>query len=211
MVASRTATRPRTFSSPLIAAQRLFVHRDIHDRFVEGFAARARAFKLGDGLDEDTGIGPLANERAVAKCEAHVADAIEKGARLVVGGRRLGSGSLFFEPTVLAEVPANALIMREETFGPVAAFVSFDDEDAVLAAANDTDYGLVAYLYTRDYRRISRFGRALQFGMVAVNRAKLTGAPIPFGGVKRSGLGREGARHGMEAFTEIKYLCIDNA
>jgi len=210
-LAGAIAAKFATSGQDCLAAQRLFIHGDIHDRFVEGFAARARALELGDGLDEDTEIGPLANERALAKCEAHVADALDKGARLVTGGRRQRPGSLFFEPTVLAEVPANARIMREETFGPVAAFVRFDDEDAVLAAANDTEYGLVAYLYTRDWRRISRFGRALQFGMVAANRAKLTGAPIPFGGVKRSGLGREGARHGMEAFTEIKYLCIDAA
>jgi aspartate-semialdehyde dehydrogenase len=149
------------------------------------------------------------HERAVAKCEAHVADAMEKGAKLLVGGARHRCGPLFYAPTVLADVPAQATIMHEETFGPVAALVPFDDEATVLAAANATEYGLVAYLHTRDPGRIARMTAGLEYGMVAVNRTKITGAPVPFGGVKQSGLGREGARHGMEAFTELKYVCTD--
>lgn len=119
------------------------------------------------------------------------------------------TGGLFFKPTVLVDVPANALIMYEETFGPVAAIAPFDDEKEVIQRANDTEYGLVAYLHTQDPRRIYRTSRALQFGMVAVNRTKVTGAPIPFGGMKQSGLEREGSRLGMEAFTEVKYVCRD--
>ena len=158
---------------------------------------------------EDPDIGPLMNENAVAKQEEHVADAVQKGARIVTGGKRHKAGDLFYEPTVLADVPAGALIMHEETFGPVAAIAAFDAEDEVIQRANDTEYGLVAYLHTQDPRRIYRASRALQFGMVAVNRTKVTGAPIPFGGMKQSGLGREGSRLGMEAFTEVKYVCRD--
>jgi len=205
------AAKFATSGQDCLAANRFFIHRDIYERFIEAFARRARALNVGNGLDECVEIGPLMHERAVAKCADHVADALAHGARLVTGGKYRGAGSLFFEPTVLTNVPPDARIWHEETFGPVAAFAPFDDEDMVLAAANATEHGLVAYLYTTDYRRISRFGRALEYGMVAVNRTKITGAPVPFGGVKQSGLGREGARQGMEAFTEIKYLCLDNA
>lgn len=163
---------------------------------------------VGPGL-EDPEIGPLMNEGAVAKQEAHVADALDRGARLLAGGKRHPAGALFFEPTVLADVPDEALIMREETFGPVAAISPFDSEEEALARANATEYGLVAYLHTQDPRRIYRASRALHYGMVAVNRTKVTGAPIPFGGMKQSGLGREGARLGMEAFMDVKYVCRD--
>ena len=149
------------------------------------------------------------NEKAVQKQEEHVADALAKGARLACGGKRHPLGPLFYEPTVLVDVPGNAAIMSDETFGPVAAITPFDTEDEVITRANDTEYGLVAYLHCADPGRIYRVSRALQFGMVAVNRTKVTGAPIPFGGTKQSGLGREGARRGMEEFTEIKYVCRD--
>jgi aspartate-semialdehyde dehydrogenase len=149
------------------------------------------------------------NEKAIAKQEEHVADALARGARALTGGSHHPAGPLFFEPTVLVDVPAGALIMHEETFGPVAAIAAFDTEEEVLASANDTEYGLVAYLHTQDPRRIYRASRALQYGMVAVNRTKVTGAPIPFGGMKQSGLGREGSRLGMEAFMDLKYVCRD--
>jgi aspartate-semialdehyde dehydrogenase len=128
-----------------------------------------------------------------------------------VGGGRHAAGPLFHQPTLLCEVPDDALIMREETFGPVAAVVPFDTEEEVVARANDTEYGLVAYVVTDNGARQLRMGRALDYGMVAVNRVKITGAPVPFGGVKQSGLGREGSRHGLEAFTDLKYLCLDAA
>jgi aspartate-semialdehyde dehydrogenase len=167
-----------------------------------------KALTLGPGMS-DCDLGPLMNENAVAKQEAHVADALERGARLLAGGARDGQGPLFFAPTVLADVPDEAAIMHEETFGPVAAITPFDSEDEVVARANDTEYGLVSYLHTQDPRRIYRTSRALQFGMVAVNRTKVTGAPVPFGGMKQSGIAREGARFGLEAFTDIKYVCRD--
>jgi len=151
------------------------------------------------------------HERAVAKVEEQVEDALRRGARLALGGRRHPAGPLFFEPTLLTDVPDEARIMREETFGPIAAVTAFDREDEVVARANDTEYGLVAYVVTENGARQLRLARALEYGMVAINRVRITGGPIPFGGWKQSGLGREGSRHGMEAFTELKYLCIDTA
>ncbi|MGH6678932.1 MAG: aldehyde dehydrogenase family protein, partial [Bradyrhizobium sp.] len=148
---------------------------------------------------------------AVAKMERHIADAVARGARVVTGGKRHPAGTLFFEPTLLTGLPDDALLMREETFGPVAALSVFDTEDEVIARANDTEYGLVAYVVTNSGARQLRLGRALEYGMIAINRVKITGAPIPFGGWKQSGMGREGSRHGMEAFSELKYLCIDTS
>lgn len=207
-VESAMAAKFATSGQDCLAANRFYIERPIYEAFVEAFATRVRALRLGPGL-ADPDIGPLIHERAVKKQEEHVADAVHKGARLLVGGERAAAGSNFFLPTVLADVPDDALVFHEETFGPVAAFAPFDAEEDVLARANDTETGLVAYLHTRDAGRIARLSRALQFGMVAVNRTKITGAPIPFGGVKQAGLGREGARMGMEAFTIVKYVCTD--
>jgi aspartate-semialdehyde dehydrogenase len=147
----------------------------------------------------------------VQKVEEQVADAISRGARLVTGGKRHSAGSLFFQATLLADVSDEASIMREETFGPVAAVTPFDTEEEAVLRANATEYGLVAYVVTENGARQLRMGRALEYGMVAVNRVKITGAPIPFGGIKQSGIGREGSRHGLEAFTDLKYLCLDLA
>ncbi|RFC68448.1 MULTISPECIES: NAD-dependent succinate-semialdehyde dehydrogenase [Mesorhizobium] len=199
-----------TSGQDCLAANRIFVQRSIYAKFCGAFAARVAGLTLGAGLD-DPDIGPLMHERAVSKVEEHVADALAKGARCLTGGKRSHPGALFYEPTVLADVTADALIMHEETFGPVAAVTPFDTEDEVIERANDTEYGLVAYVVTESARRQLRMGKALAYGMVAVNRVKITGAPVPFGGVKQSGLGREGSRHGIEAFTDLKYLCIDAA
>ncbi|GGE03026.1 NAD-dependent succinate-semialdehyde dehydrogenase [Aureimonas endophytica] len=198
-----------TSGQDCLAANRIFIERPVYDAFAIAFTERTKALAVASGLHEGAQIGPLMHERAVAKCEAHVADALAKGARLLCGGRRHPAGPLFFQPTVLADVPPDAAIMHEETFGPVAALAPFDAEVEVLARANDTEYGLVAYLITRDGARASRMSAALDYGMVAVNRVKITGAPIPFGGTKQSGLGREGSRHGLEAFTDIQYVCLD--
>jgi aspartate-semialdehyde dehydrogenase len=197
-----------TSGQDCLGANRFFVERNAYDAFCAALAGGAAQLTVGPGL-EDFDLGPLMNEKAVAKQEKHVADALARGARLATGGKRREAGSLFFEPTVLVDVPADALIMHEESFGPVAAVSPFDTEAEALQRANDTPYGLVAYLHTQDPRRIYRASRTLQFGMVAVNRTKVTGAPIPFGGTKQSGVGREGARLGMEAFTEVKYVCRD--
>ncbi len=197
-----------TSGQDCLGANRFLVERPIYDKFCRSFADATAALTLGPGI-EDRDLGPLMNEGAVRKQEEHVADALTRGARLLTGGSRDNHGPLFYKPTVLADVPPDALIFHQETFGPVAAIAPFDTEDEAVAVANATEYGLVAYVHSRDPRRIYRLSRTLQFGMVAVNRTKVTGAPIPFGGMKQSGLGREGSRHGLEAFTDIKYVCRD--
>ena len=200
-----------TSGQDCLAANRIYVERSVMDDFCAAFAARIAALKVAPGLEAGSEIGPLMHERAVRKVEEQVEDAISRGAKLVVGGARDKTGPLFYQPTLLTDVPDDALIMREETFGPVAAVCAFDEEDEVVARANDSEYGLVAYVVTDNGARQRRLCRALEYGMVAVNRVKITGAPVPFGGWKQSGIGREGSRHGMEAFTELKYLCIDTA
>ncbi|WP_274630100.1 NAD-dependent succinate-semialdehyde dehydrogenase [Arvimicrobium flavum] len=198
-----------TSGQDCLAANRIYVQRAVYDRFCVAYAERIAALKVRPGLDDEAEIGPLMHARAVAKVEEHVADALAKGARCLAGGARHSAGSLFFEPTLLVDVADDAAIMKEETFGPVAAVASFETEEEVVVRANATEYGLVAYVVTESGARQLRMARALDYGMVAINRVKITGAPIPFGGVKQSGLGREGSRHGAEAFTELKYVCLD--
>ncbi|MET4807013.1 NAD-dependent succinate-semialdehyde dehydrogenase [Limibacillus sp. MBR-115] len=208
-VDSAISAKFATSGQDCLAANRIYVQRPVYDDFLKAYADRIRALKLGEGLEPGVDIGPLIHERAVTKVERQVDDAMAKGAKLLVGGKRTSAGSLFYQPTLLADLPDDALMAREETFGPVAAVSPFDEEAEVLSRANATEFGLVAYLHSRDPDRIHRMTRDLEFGMVAVNRTKITGAPIPFGGMKQSGLGREGSRLGMEAFTEVKYICLD--
>lgn len=210
-VGHAVAAKFATSGQDCLAANRFYVERAIYPAFREAFAARIAALRVGPGLDEGVEIGPMMHDRAVEKIEAQVRDALSRNARCLVGGGRHAAGRLFYQPTLLADVPDEALVMREETFGPVAAIAPFDTEAEAIRRANDTEYGLVAYAMTRDGGRMLRLARALDYGMVAINRVKITGAPIPFGGVKQSGLGREGARHGIEAFTEVKYICLDAA
>jgi aspartate-semialdehyde dehydrogenase len=197
-----------TSGQDCLGANRILVERPIYEEFCKRFTEKTRALSVGPGMD-DPDIGPMMNETAVAKQLEHIEDAVERGARVLCGGGRHAAGGLFVEPTVLADVPSDATIFHEETFGPVAAIAPFETEAEAIARANDTEFGLVAYVDTMDPRRIYRVSRALEFGMVAVNRTQVTGAPIPFGGVKQSGLGREGGRLGMEEFTEVKYVCRD--
>ena len=207
-VAEAVKAKFATGGQDCLAANRFLIERPIYEQFCTRFAAAVSALTVGPGL-ADPDIGPLINSRAVDKQRRHVEDALARGARCLTGGSVHLAGPLFFAPTVLADVSADALIAREETFGPVAALTAFDDEAEALAQANDSEYGLIAYVHTNDPRRIYRCSRALQYGMVAVNRTKVTGPPIPFGGMKQSGLGREGARLGLEAYTEVKYVCRD--
>jgi len=202
------AAKFATTGQDCLGANRFFVEKSVYDEFCRRFAEAAEKLSIGSGI-EDPDLGPLMNEKAVAKQVSHVEDALAKGATCLTGGERHEAGPLFYKATVLKDVSPDALIMNEETFGPVAAIVPFDDEDEAVKRANDTEYGLVAYVHTNNPRRIYRVSRSLHFGMVAINRTKVTGAPIPFGGMKQSGMGREGARLGMEEFTEVKYVCRD--
>lgn len=198
----------QTTGQDCLAANRIFVHQDSYEPFLKRFAELTQKLKVGPGLQPGVEQGPLIDEKAVAKCEEHIADASEKGARVLAGGKRHSLGGLFFEPTVLADVTREMKIFHEETFGPVAAVLPFTDEQEVIEAANDTEFGLAAYVYARDVGRIWRLVDALEYGIVAVNTYKMTGYPIPFGGMKQSGLGREGSRHGIEEYSELKYVCL---
>jgi len=197
----------QTTGQDCLAANRIYVHKRHYEAFVTRFTEATRALRLGHGLAPNVDLGPLCHERVVTKCAEQVSDALARGARLTTGGAVSQLGPLFFEPTVLADVSPGMAIAREETFGPVAAILPFNDEHEVLRQANATNYGLVAYLYTDDPDRRYRMSQALEFGMVAVNCVKITGSPIPFGGVKESGLGREGGHHGLDEYTELKYVC----
>ncbi len=188
------------------AANRFYVQRGVYDRFIEKFAARMAAIKVDDGTLRDTGCGPLINAQAVKTVSELVDDAVAKGARVVVGGKRLERPGHFYLPTVLADVPADARVLKEEIFGPVAPIVAFETEEEAIALANATEYGLVSYVYTGNMQRGLRVCEAIESGMVALNRGLVSDPAAPFGGVKQSGLGREGAHHGVLEFLEAKYI-----
>ena len=189
-----------------VCANRLYVQDAVYDTFVERLAAKVKGIKVGNGFDLGVTQGPMIDDNAIAKIEQHVADATAKGAKVLTGGKRLHGR--FFEPTVLGEATGEMLCAREETFGPVAPVFRFKTEAEAIALANDTEFGLAAYFYSRDIGRIFRVAEALESGMVGVNTGLISTAEVPFGGVKQSGLGREGSRHGIEDYLEIKYLCL---
>ncbi|QGZ66918.1 aldehyde dehydrogenase family protein [Paraburkholderia acidisoli] len=188
------------------AANRLYVHRNVIGEFSARLAQRMSALVVGDGAHATTQCGPLVNRASLNKVAALVDDAREKGARVLTGGARLDRAGYFYAPTVLADVPANAALLCEEIFGPVAPIVAFDREDEAVRLANDTEYGLVAYVYTRDLARGLRVSERIESGMIALNRGLVSDPAAPFGGVKQSGLGREGAHHGLLEFMEAKYI-----
>ncbi|MFS8124304.1 NAD-dependent succinate-semialdehyde dehydrogenase [Rhizobium sp. BR 250] len=191
-----------------ICANRIYVQAGVYEAFAEKLAAKVSALKVGDGFAPDVSTGPLITEKAMAKVEEHIADALGKGASVSVGGRRDVLGGLFFQPTVLTGVNAGMRIAREETFGPIAPLFRFETEEEVISMANNTEFGLGSYFYSRDLSRVFRVAEALEYGMVGINTGLITTEVAPFGGVKQSGQGREGSRYGLDDYTEIKYLCL---
>ncbi|MCZ4073525.1 NAD-dependent succinate-semialdehyde dehydrogenase [Agrobacterium sp. LMR679] len=204
------AAKFATSGQDCLAANRIYVQRGLYDRFIERFADATSRLTVGHGLEPGIDIGPMTRPSVAEKCRQQIAQALSSGARLVCGGQDSPLGGNFVTPTVLADVTDDMLIAREETFGPVAAILPFDDEREVVRRANATEMGLAAYVYTNDLGRAMRLTDQLEYGMVAVNTPKFTGAPIPFGGWKQSGLGREGSRHGLMEYLEPKYVCFGN-
>ncbi|MBA3596485.1 MAG: NAD-dependent succinate-semialdehyde dehydrogenase [Methylibium sp.] len=196
----------RNAGQTCVCANRLYVQDGVYDAFVAKLAEKAEAIKVGNGFEAGIQQGPMIDAPALDKVERHVADALGKGAKLVIGGQRIGER--FYAPTVLAEATSEMLCAREETFGPVAPVFRFKTEAEAIAMANDTEFGLASYFYSRDIGRIFRVGEALEYGMVGVNTGLISTAEVPFGGVKQSGLGREGSHHGIDDYIEIKYLCL---
>jgi succinate-semialdehyde dehydrogenase / glutarate-semialdehyde dehydrogenase len=191
-----------------VCTNRFYVQDGVYDAFVSKLAERVRAMKVGYGMDKDVTVGPLIDEAAVAKVEEHLADALAGGAQLIAGGKRSELGGTYFQPTVVAEVKADMLLAREETFGPLAGIIRFTDEADAIALANDSEFGLASYFYSRDLSRVWRVAEALEAGIVGINTGLISTEVAPFGGIKQSGLGREGSRHGLDDYMEIKYLCM---
>ena len=198
----------RNMGQTCVCANRLYAQDSIYDQFVEKLSKKVAAMKVGDGTEQGVTQGPLINDKAVEKVERHIADAVKGGARVVTGGKRHALGGTFFEPTVLANVKPDAIVAQEETFGPLAPVFRFKDEADVIAMCNASPFGLASYFYSRDLGRVWRVAEALESGMVGVNTGLITTEVAPFGGVKESGLGREGSRHGMEEYVEIKYIMM---
>lgn len=198
----------RNSGQTCVCANRILVQDSVYDAFAEKLTAAVNKLQVGNGLDAGTTQGPLIDEAAVQKVESHIADAVEKGARVLSGGKRHELGHTFFEPTLLADVTTDMRITREETFGPVAPLFRFKDEAEAVQMANDTEFGLATYFFSRDIGRIYRVSEALEYGMVGVNTGLISTEIAPFGGVKESGLGREGSKYGIEDFMELKYTCI---
>ena len=198
----------RNAGQTCVSANRIYVQASVYDAFAEKVKARMASLKVGRGTDTGVNIGPLIDEQGLAKVEAHLADALAKGAKVMTGGKRHALGGRFYEPTLLTNVPMTAKVSKEETFGPVAPLIKFDTEAEAIQLANDSEFGLAAYFFARDVGRVFRVGEALESGMVGINTGIISNEVAPFGGVKQSGLGREGSKYGIEDYLEIKYLCI---
>ncbi|MER8376173.1 NAD-dependent succinate-semialdehyde dehydrogenase [Mesorhizobium sp. M1406] len=198
----------RNAGQTCVSANRLYVQSGVHDEFVDKFVDRVRQLPVGDGFDPGVAISPLIDRHALAKIELHIADALAKGGAIRCGGGRIGSDGTFFQPTVLSGVTREMTVAQEETFGPLAPIICFDDSDQVVREANDTIYGLAAYFYASNLKRVWRVAEALEYGMVGINTGRMSSEAAPFGGIKQSGIGREGSRHGLEDYLEMKYLCM---
>lgn len=202
------ASKYRNAGQTCVCANRLYVQAGVYEAFAEKLAAAVAKLKVGNGLEAGVTQGPMIDMKAVEKVEEHIADALAKGGKLVAGGKRHALGQSFFEPTIVSHVTADMKVAREETFGPLAPLFKFETEQEVIERANDTEFGLAAYFYSRDLGRVFRVAEALEYGMVGANAGLISTEVAPFGGVKQSGLGREGSRHGMEDYLEVKYLCL---
>ncbi|KAA3451444.1 succinate-semialdehyde dehydrogenase (NADP(+)) [Mesorhizobium sp. SARCC-RB16n] len=198
----------RNAGQTCVSANRLYVQASVHDRFVDEFVEKVRRLSVGDGFDPAVAIGPLIDRHALAKIESHIADAVAKGGAVRCGGNRIGKEGTLFQPTVLTDISCEMAVAREETFGPLAPIIHFEDADRIVHEANDTIYGLAAYFYASNLKRVWRVAEALEYGMVGINTGRMSSEAAPFGGIKQSGIGREGSRHGLEDYLEMKYLCM---
>ncbi|WP_104639800.1 NAD-dependent succinate-semialdehyde dehydrogenase [Helicobacter bizzozeronii] len=203
------ASKFRNSGQTCVCANRIYVQKSVYDQVSQMLKTKVESLKLGDGLEESTTQGPLIDLKALDKVQEHIVDATSKGAQILSGGKPSQLGGSFFEPTILTHVHQEMLVAKEETFGPLAPLFSFEDEEEVIAKANATEYGLAAYFYTQSPARIFRVGEALEYGIVGVNTGIISTETAPFGGVKQSGLGREGSKYGIEDYLELKYMCVD--
>ena len=202
------ASKYRNSGQTCVCANRIFVHDAVYDEFAEKYAAKASAMKVGDGTEEGVVLGPLITEKAVEKVENQIADAVSKGGRVLTGGKRHAKGGSFFEPIVIADANRDMLVFREETFGPMAPLIRFHSDDEVLEMANDSEFGLASYFYSRNISRIWKLAEGLETGLVGVNAGVIATEVAPFGGYKQSGIGREGSKYGVEDYLEVKYVCM---
>ncbi|TNG86937.1 aldehyde dehydrogenase family protein, partial [Testudinibacter aquarius] len=202
------ACKFRNAGQTCVCANRIYVQSAVYEAFIERFKSAVAGLKIGNGLEQGVTFGPLIDQSAVAKVEQHLADALNHGAEIVCGGMPAEQGGLFYQPTIVRNVTAEMKVATEETFGPLAPIFKFETEDEVIAAANATEFGLASYFYSRDIGRIMRVSEALEYGMVGVNSGILSNEAAPFGGVKQSGLGREGSKYGIEDYLEIKYILL---
>lgn len=208
-VAGTIASKFRNSGQTCVCANRILVHDRIYAEYAKKLVHAVRQLKLGNGLLPDVQLGPLINQAAVEKVKRHISDAVTKGAQIILGGKEAPLGGLFFEPTILTEAKPNMLLAREETFGPVAALFRFHTEEEAILLANDTEYGLASYFYSKQIDRIWRVAEALECGMVGINAGIISSEVAPFGGIKQSGMGREGSKYGIDPYIEIKYLCMN--
>lgn len=202
------ASKYRNAGQTCVCVNRLYIQDGVYDAFAAKFKAAVAKLKVGNGLEEGVTIGPLIDAKAAAKVKEHIDDAVSQGAKVIAGGKAHANGGSYFEPTILADVPKSAKVSKEETFGPLAPLFRFKDEAEVIELANDTEFGLASYFYARDLSRVFRVAEALEYGMVGINTGLISNEVAPFGGVKASGLGREGSKYGIEEYLEIKYLCL---
>jgi succinate-semialdehyde dehydrogenase/glutarate-semialdehyde dehydrogenase len=202
------ASKYRNTGQTCVCANRLLIQAGVYDEFAKKLKSAVAQLRVGDGLAGVTDQGPLIDAKAVAKVEEHIADALAQGAKVLLGGKRHALGGSFFEPTILADVTPKMLVAREETFGPVAPLFKFSTEAQAIAMANDTEFGLAAYIYTRDLARSWRVSEAVEYGIVGLNTGIISTEAAPFGGIKESGTGREGSKYGILDYTEIKYICV---